>query len=426
MTNIATPPRASFDPRSRDYLTDPQAALQDALEESSVWYHEQLNTYYVLRYDDVRSVVTDSETFSSHSYKGVPVREELRARIPLEWENAGQLIQGLQVHNLDAPEHTVQRRALQRTFTHKQIRRVQPDIEAIANELIDGFIANRSCDIMRDFASTLTLRVVGTLMGVPKELLTDLQSWMIDVLGVLAPIHLKPEDVTTPDDELVGIFERVHNAYVRYTEFMEDKRANPGDDLCSAMLTLTDEDGRPALSTDEVLAHMVGITAAGTDTTANLIVSMVRLFTERPDELELVLDDPTLWDNAVQEGLRRAGVAAQIGRICTTETVVGEVTIPGGATMALSLPAANSDPRQFPDPLCFDVRRTNASEHLGLGRGRHYCLGSTLAPPETRIALETLYRRLPDLRADLDQELQVVPALAVRGIVSQRAIWTAV
>jgi cytochrome P450 len=261
---------------------------------------------------------------------------------------------------------------------------------------------------------------------VPKELLADLQAWMIDVLGVLAPIDLEPGDVRTPDDDLVGIFQRVHAAYVRYTDYMEEKRANPGEDLCSAMLTLTDAAGEPMLSTDEVMAHMVGITAAGTDTTANLIVNMVRLFTENPDQLKLVLDTPDLWDNAVQEGLRRAPVAVQIGRISTRESEIGGVRIPARAALALSLPAANGDPRKFVSPLHFDVQRPNAGEHLGLGRGRHYCLGATLAAPEARIALETLYRRLPDLRADLDQELQFVPSLAIRGIVSQRTTWSAI
>jgi cytochrome P450 len=419
----ATVPSASFDPRAQKFLEDPQAALQDHLARAPVVHHEQLDTYYVLRYDEVRAVLADSETYSSHAVKGMPVREALRDRIPPEWENAGRVIQGLQLSNLDAPEHTTQRRALQRAFTHKQVGRVRPDIEAIADELIDAFAARGSCDIMAEYASTLTLRVVGRLMGVPEELLADLQAWMIDVLGVVAPIDLAPEDVTTPDDELVGIFERVHRAYGRYTEFVEHRRAHPGHDLCSAMLTLTDEDGRPELSTDAVLAHMVGITAAGTDTTANLIAAMVRMFTEDPEQLALVLDQPALWDNAVQEGLRRASVALQMNRIATRDAELGGFEIPAGATLALSFPAANADPRRFPDPLRFDVTRANAGDHLGLGRGRHYCLGATLAAPEARIALERLYRRLPGLVAELDQRPRFVPSLSIRSVLSQRVTW---
>ena len=150
---------------------------------------------------------------------------------------------------------------------------------------------------------------------------------------------------------------------------------------------------------------------------------MVRHFSERPDQLELVLSEPALWDNAVQEGLRRFCIAHQFFRIAREESVIRGVTIPRGKKVALSIAAANADPSRFPDPLRFDVRRENAREHLGFGRGRHFCLGAPLAPPEARIALEALYRRLPGLKADLDHELQFVPSIIVRGITSQPVSW---
>lgn len=414
---------ADFDPRSPEHYRDPQAALQSLLEASPVFFHEPLDTYYVLSYEDVSRVLADYDTYSSHAYKAVPVCPALRSRIPEEWERAGQAIQGFQVMNLDPPEHTPQRRALQQTFTRKQVEAAKPDIAAIADELLDELADRGGCDLMRDYAMQVTLRTVGKLIDVPPDLLAGFHAWVADVLGILAPIDLDPEDVTMPDDELAAIYERVYSAYVTYTGFIDERRANPGEDLCSAMVSLTDGDGRPALSNDEVLAHMVGITAAGTDTTANLIVNLVRYFTEAPDQLQLVLDDPSLWDNAVTEGLRRAGIANQVFRVTTRDAELGGVTIPAGSTVALSLPAANADPAKFPDPLRFDVRRSNVREHLGFGRGRHFCLGAPLAPPEARIAVEALYRRLPELKADLDQRLEFVPSLAVRGIVSQRVTW---
>jgi cytochrome P450 len=419
------PSIADFDPRSPEYLKDPQAAMQGLLEEVSVFYHEPLDTYYVLRYEDARQVFSDSETFSNHAYKATPVREELRDRIPHEYERAGQVVQGGQILNQDPPEHTAQRRAAQRTFTHKRVRAAHPAIEAIADDLIDGFAEQGGCDLMGDYGVRLTLRVVGTLLDVPREMLPEFQAYINDIFGILAPLDLKAEDVTTPDDQLVATYERVHAFYVTYSKFIEERRANPGDDLCSAMLTITDEDGKPALSDDDVLSHMVGITAAGTDTTANLIVNMVRFFTEAPDQLQLVLDDPSLWGNAIAEGLRRAAISNQVFRIARRDTEIAGIGIPAGATVGIVIPAANADPRKFADPLRFDVRRENASEHLALGRGRHFCLGAPLAPPEAQLALETLYRRLPDIVADLSQELSFVPALSVRGIVSQRATWSA-
>jgi cytochrome P450 len=355
----------------------------------------------------------------------MPVRADLRDRIPEEWERVGQVIQGGQSINLDPPAHTGQRRALQRTFTIKRVEAAKPGLEAIADELIDGLVDNGSCDLVQDFAMQLTVRAVGTMMAMPQEMIPGFLAWIGDVFAVLAPLDLKAEDVTTPDDQLVATFERLYSAYSTYADLLDERRANPGEDLASAMLALTDDDGRPTLSTDQVLAHMVGITAAGTDTTAALITNMVRYFTQDPDQLQLILDDPSLWDNAVREGLRRSGITTQLFRISTRDSEIAGVTIPARSNLAISIASANADPAKFPDPLRFDVRRENAAEHLSLGHGRHYCLGAPLAPAEARIAVEALYRRLPDLKADLDQELQFVPSPVVRVILSQRASWSA-
>jgi cytochrome P450 len=326
--------------------------------------------------------------------------------------------------NLDGPEHTWQRRAVQQAFTRKRVESTEATIRAIANELIDELIDDGGCDLMRDFAMRLTLRVVGTMVGLPPDMLPGFQAWIVETFSLLAPIDLEPEDVTLPDEEIVGVYERVYRAYLVYVDMLEERRANPGDDLASAMLALTDDDGNPTFTGDQVLTHMVSITAAGTDTTANLIVNMVRYFTENPDQLQVVLDDPRLWDNAVLEGLRRSGIATQLFRITTRESKVAGVTIPPRSNVCACLAAANADSAKFPDPLRFDVRRVNAADHLGLGRGRHFCLGAPLVPPESRIALQVLYHRLPDLQADLDQPLEFVRSISLRGIVSQRATWS--
>jgi cytochrome P450 len=420
----AVPTFAAFDPRSHDFLVDPAAALQDTLRETPVFYHPSLDTYYVLPYADVRRVILADEEFSSRVFKTMPVRDDLRERIPAEYERVGELVQGGQVSNMDEPLHTLHRRALQKTFTNRRIKQQQDSMAAMANELIDDFADRGSCDMMRDYAARLTVRVVISMMNVPQELVPGFQEWISSIIGLQALIDLKPEDVTLEDDVLVNAYERAHEAYLIYRDFLEDRRANPGDDLVSAMLAVTDDDGRPAFSADEVLGHMVELTAAGSDTSANIIVNMLRLFTEHPDQLELVQEDPRLWDNAVQEGLRRYAIATSIFRRTKRDTEIAGVTIPAGGRLGLSLAAANADPAMFPEPLRFDVRRPNAGEHLTFGRGRHFCLGATLARPEARIAVQTLYERLPDLKMDVEQPLEFLPALTMRAVTSQRATWT--
>ncbi len=414
---------AIFDPRSPEYFQDPQAVVQGALQTSPVFFCEPVNSYFIAGYDEVRQVLGDVETFSSRAYKGMPVRADLRERIPDEWARIAQVIQGGQLINTDPPEHIVQRRAVQRAFTLKRVASAKPAIEQIVNELIDGLIDRRGCDLVQDFALQLTVRVVGTMLDLPQEMIPGFLAWIGDVFAVLAPIELEADDVTVPDEQLVATFEGLYSAHLVYLDLLEERRASPGEDLCSAMLALTDEDGQPALSTDQVLAHMVGITAAGTDTTATLITEMVRHFTRDPGQLNAVLDDQSLWDNAIQEGLRRSAIALHSLRRSTRESRIAGVTIPARSHVWVGNAAANADPAKFPDPLRFDVRRANASEHVGLGLGRHYCLGAPLAPPEARIGLELLYGRLPGLTADLDQELEFVPSPVARVIVSQKVRW---
>jgi cytochrome P450 len=278
---------------------------------------------------------------------------------------------------------------------------------------------------MHEFATQLTLRVaVGKMMNVPEELLPGFYDWVIDVFRVLSPIDLKPEDVTTPDDELVASYERLYRAYVTYSAYLEGRRTAPGDDLASVLLAVTGEDGRSALSTDEVLGHMIGVTAAGTDSTAALIVNLVRLFTENPDQLELVIEQPSLWENAVLEGLRRGSIGTQVFRISTRDATIAGVPIPAGSNVYASIASANGDPIKFPDPLRFDVRRANAADHVGFSYGRHHCVGAPLARPEARIAVQALYERLPDLKADLGQEVEFVPILGLRMIAAQQVRWS--
>jgi cytochrome P450 len=415
---------AKVDPESHQFLLDPQAAFQDLYEESPVFFCEPLDGYLIIRYDDVKRVLEDDETYSANAYKGLPVRADLQDRIPPERERMGHILQGGQIINMDPPLHTWQRRAMQRAVTRRRVEGVKPDIAAISNELIDGLADRGSCDLTRDFSMQLTLRVIGTLLNLPPHLLAGFQDWIVDIFALLAPIHLKAEDVTVPDDQLVGIYERVYEAYLVYSQLLEERKANPGEDLASAMLALTDDDGKPSLTQDQVLTHMVGLTAAGTDTTAALIVNMVRNFTESPDQLQLVLDEPALWDNAVCEGLRRAAVAMWVFRIVKRDHELGGVQIPAGSFVAVSVAGANGDPAKFPDPLRFDVARENASEHLALGRARHYCLGGPLIPHEARIALQILYERLPSLKADLDDEVEFVKSVALRTFSKQQATWS--
>jgi Cytochrome P450 len=166
-----------------------------------------------------------------------------------------------------------------------------------------------------------------------------------------------------PDDERRRRWEGLAGAWAYHGALVDDRRARPRD-----------------------------------DTTANLMAHMVMAFDERPDALAAVRADPALWDNAVEEGLRRRGSAPGHFRIATRDVEVAGTEIPRGSLLWLVYISAGHDEGHFPDPRRFDPRRENAKQHLAFGRGRHMCTGAPLARLVARIGLETLYDRLPGLR----------------------------
>jgi cytochrome P450 len=148
------------------------------------------------------------------------------------------------------------------------------------------------------------------------------------------------------------------------------------------------------------------------------------LLSQNPDQLAALKADPSLTGNAIEEGLRRRGSTTTLFRITTEDVLVRDQPIARGSMICLLLPGANLDAEVFPDPAKFDIRRANANKHLGLGRGRHACIGQPLVRIEAPIGLRKLYERMPDLRIDLARPVEYVPSFGVSSIARIPAKWT--
>jgi cytochrome P450 len=422
------PTLEGFDLLSPDYLRDPYPMIARAQRECPVFYYPPLDFWMITRYEDVVSVLTDWQTFSSRAYRAVPVPPDLCPVIPAEQRGIPAAIIDSNFVNIDPPSHTAERKKAQKTFTRKLIAQSEDTVRRIANELIDGFIADGHCDLMQDFSYRLSLGVIVAMIGIPVETMPQFRDWIDDFFALMAPAHAdsgEAADVTLPIGEIEERYHRVAQANEFFANFLEQRRREPADDLASAMVAARNEDGTPAMTDTQITAHLLEITAAGGDTTANLIGHMVRYFTRDPGLLEEVRRDPALWEPAIEEGLRITGIASHQFRITTREVTIAGVTIPAGSKVAVHLPAANTDAERFPDPLRFDIHRANADDHVAFGLGRHFCMGAPLARLEARSALEELYRRIPDIRADLDETLDFVPAVTLRGMRHLAARWGA-
>ncbi len=416
-----------FDPFSADYLADPPELMQQVLRKQPVFYYPPLDAWVVSRYEDVSAVLTDYRTYRSRIYRAIPLPEQLHDRMAAEYHEVPSGIVSNIFINLDPPTHTTERRKGQQAFTRRLVKEHEQRIRAISNELIDGFAESGSCNLMRDYSQPLTMRVVSGLIGLPLDRLPQLRDWVDDFFSLMAPeqpdasadaeIH-----ISMPSDALEQRYRSVSEAHEFFVRFLDERRANPQADLASAMALATNEDGAPAMSNEKILAHLLELTAAGSDTTANLIAYVVRKFTEEPDLLDQVKDDASLWESVVEEGLRRFAIATLFRRT-NRDVELSGVHIPAESTILVNLAAANVDAEHFADPLRFDVNRENATDHVAFGKGRHFCMGAPLARLEGRVALQELYRRLPDIKADLDEPLEFSPAITVRSLKRLTVRW---
>jgi cytochrome P450 len=211
--------------------------------------------------------------------------------------------------------------------------------------------------------------------------------------------------------------------FVEYlTAFFAERRADPREDLVSALLTARDEDD--ALTEEEVFGNVMILIVAGHETTVGLIGNAVLNLLGHPDQLERVRSDPSLLPGAIEEILRYEGpVERSLNRWAATDVELGGQTIRRGDLVIAILTAAGRDPSRFLEPDRLDVTRED-TRHLAFGRGSHYCLGAPLARLEAEIALETLFRRLPELRLAVPRDqVEWRPTPGFRRVVALPVAW---
>jgi cytochrome P450 len=207
-----------------------------------------------------------------------------------------------------------------------------------------------------------------------------------------------------------------------FAQLIADKRAAPADDLLSAMIAVRDDEDR--LSEDELTSLAFLILFAGYENTVHLIGNATLALLSHPGQLAALRADPGRLGGAVEELARYDGPAPlAIRRFPTEDITIGGVRIPAGETVLLCLAAAHRDPHRFTEPDRLDIGR-DATGHLALGHGIHYCLGAPLARMETEIALAALLDRFPRLALDVPpSELSWRPAMRARGLLALPVVY---
>jgi pimeloyl-[acyl-carrier protein] synthase len=314
----------------------------------------------------------------------------------------------------DPPHHARLRDAVSRAFTPRAVEALRPRVQAHVDALLERAAAAGGMDVVADLAEPLPRAVVGELLGIPEPHRPACAAWSAAVARSLDALPV-PED-----RPLVAAGEaarRTLGGYVR--ELVAARRVDPRADLASTLVEAADRDG--LLTDSELVAMLVLLLVAGTETTGSAIATTVHALLAHPDELRRLREAPWLLPAAVEEALRWESPVQRTWRIAREEVGLGRHTIPQGALVVLLLGAANRDPARFAEPDRFDVLRRDLG-HVAFGAGVHACLGAALARLETQVAVGALLRRWPTLRLACDRPAWR-PTATLRGLAALPVTW---
>jgi len=302
---------------------------------------------------------------------------------------------------VDPPDHTRFRRLVSRAFTPRATAAFEPVVQRTADALLDALeLGSGTVDLVQTYAAQLPVLVIADLLGVPGERREDFLRWGAAAAATLDP-GLSFRRYLAAERGL-----RAMHAFLR--EHFERLRRDPADDLVSRLVGLPDDE---ALTERELHATVMLLLGAGFETTVNLLGNAVVLLDAHRDQWAALREDPSGWDNAVEEVLRHDSPVQFTGRTARADAVVAGRDVRAGTRVTVLLGAANRDPEVFDDPARFDVTRANARDHLAFSAGIHYCVGAGLARLEGVVGLRALTERFPDLRVagrPLRRELQTL------------------
>lgn len=349
--------------------------------------------HYVLsRHADVLAAAVDVATFSSA--QGLTVEYD-------ELERIG-LVDNPPFVMTDPPVHTAFRRLVARGFTPRQVRDIEAEVRAFVVERVEGLRAAGGGDIVAGLFKPLPSLVVGHYLGVPEADRARFDEWSTAIVG--ANVGIVGTDAASATVELMGYF----------SELIERRRREPGDDTVSQLVAAGVADGPDAdAGLLSILAFVFTMVAGGNDTTTGALGGAVQLLSSRPDQRALLAADPSLLPDAVEEFLRLTSPVQALARTAVRDVVLHDTVIPAGRKVLLLYGAANRDPRRYgADAEELDVRR-RPSQILSFSQGHHHCLGAAAARMQILVALEELLARIPDFTVD-DAAITWAPGPYVR------------
>jgi cytochrome P450 len=338
-------------------------------------YPDERGFWSVTTAEDIHAVSRDWQTYSSAH--GVTAVSEV---FPVE------LVQAMFI-GMDPPKHDRLKALFQAGFTPKRIAAHEDEIRAIVIDVLDRVQGRETCDLVVDVAQPAVSRVIGRFMGIPEE---DDAIW-----ARLMSSTLSGDDKDLAPEGIDGVLEKdIPEIFARCGQMIAKRRENPTDDLTTVLVN-AEIDGE-MLAEHEIVMGFFLLVAAGNDSTKATYTSGMRALMESPEQMQLLLEDPTRVGGAVEESLRMFPAFAHFRRTATRDTELHGQKISQGDKVVLWYVSSNREESLYEDPDRFDVLRNPEHQAFGAG-GRHFCLGTALARLELKILFEETLERFPDM-----------------------------
>jgi cytochrome P450 len=340
------------------------------------------DVFTAFTFDAVQQVLRDGDTFSSKGYEAV----------------MGQVM-GHTILEMDEPEHHTYRALVQQAFSRKAMEQWEIDIVApVVDAHIDSFIDRGTAELVRELTFPFPVNVIAHMLGLPREDLPQFHRWAVELISVGFDM-----------ERSLGASSALHGYF---SGIIAKRRVEPHGDVIS-VLAGAELDGQ-RLTDDEIIAFLRLLLPAGAETTYRSSSNLIFGLLSNPDQLEALRADRSLMQQAIEEGLRWEPPLLTILRTATKDTVVEGIEVPAGAMVVINMGSANHDERYWEHPEQFDMFR-KPRQHLAFAFGPHMCLGIHLARMETKVVLDRILDRLPDLRFDPDADPAYITGMTFRA-----------
>jgi unspecific monooxygenase len=377
--------RLRLDPHEPHFVQDPYEAYGWLHEVSATFYWENYGFWCFGGYDDVNRILRDRRFGRQKPQGAADNQGKTGNRSHLAAFDA---IEANSMLELEAPVHTRLRTLVNRAFVSRQVERLRPRVEQLANELIDRFEPQGRADLLPAYAAPLPITIIAEMLGVPVEMGPQLLDWSHDMVAMY--MHGRDREAEDRANAAASTFADFLRAYIA------ERRRKPADDLLSLLIS-AQEDGQ-RLNEDELVSSVILLLNAGHEATVHQTGNAVNAILTQGGDPRRFFTSPEATAATVEECLRFDAPLHMFLRYAYEEIEVQPgIRLKPGDKIALLLGMANHDPSAFAAPQAFNPGRAD-QKNVSFGAGIHFCIGAPLARLELQASLKTLFERLPKLR----------------------------